>query len=268
VSGNDSMRKHQTQIGSLCFAVVLFAAPSVAAQSVATKDFTEIADVPFEHTNTSDIKPEKSTAADSAHKDCVVGFRDGVIVREPQEKLHLAIVNTEPRLVYAQTPITVTVRLKNVGDHRVLIPWETHQVESDIDPKTGATRYESATIQLEFGTLPDRKNNSYLKGEATLVAAPSRREQHVELLSGQWVDIKLKAAIQCDSTESLACEPFNADEHAQLTAHWWESLFTYEEEGCSVWRGAYKSRMLNSSPMEVVYVALPRSDASNTAPKR
>jgi len=259
------MRRDQTQIGSLvCLVVTLFTALSVSAQSVATKDLTEVADVSSKQTKTSDTK---QIAANSDEKDCFFGIRDGVIVRDTPEKLQLNIVSSEPRLVYDQTPMTITVRLKNVGDQPVLVPWETHQVEFDIDPETGDTSYESATIHLTFGNLEDRKDFSYLKGEATLVAAPSRREQHIELLSGQWVDVKFKATLECASKESWSCKPFHADEHAQLAAHWWEWLFTYEEKGCSGWRGAYKSRTLDSSPMELVYVALPLSDGKNATPR-
>ena len=261
------MRKDQAQIVSLCLALIWFGALNISAQSVATKDLTEIAVVPSEQSSRSNTKSQDPEVADSKQKDCAFGIRDGVIVRETPEKLQLDIVSAEPRLVYDKTAIMVTVRLKNVGDQPVLIPWETSQVESDIDPKTGATNNESASIHLTFGTLPDRKNYSYLKGEASLVAAPSRREQHIELLSGQWVDVKFKATLQCDSTESWACKSFHADEHAQLTAHWSEWLFTHEEDGCSRWRGAYKSRTLNSSPVDVVYVALPETDAKSTLQK-
>jgi hypothetical protein len=75
----------------------------------------------------------------------------------------------------------------------------------------------------------DSKQYTYLKGEATLVAAPSNRAQHLELLTGQWVDVKFNAAIECASKETWACKQFHADEHAQLTAHWWEWLFTRED---------------------------------------
>jgi hypothetical protein len=51
-----------------------------------------------------------------------------------------------------------------------------------------------------------RKHYTYLKGEATLAAAPSNRAQHLELLSGQWADMKFKAAIECPSKETWALQ--------------------------------------------------------------
>jgi len=192
---------------------------------------------------------------------------DGVIVRDVPEKLQLEIVAVDPRLVYDGAAMVVTVRVKNIGDLPVLLPWESNRVEPDIDAKSGDTSYESASIHLTFGTREDRKHYTYLKGEATLTAAPSNRVQHLELLSGQWADVKFKAAVECASKETWACKQFQADEHAQVTAHWWEWLFTRQEKGCGGMRGAFKSRTLESSPLEVVYVASP-SDGKKSAPPR
>ena len=260
------MRTGRTRgIGLLCVVLMLFASHYAPAQLVATKDLTDTGSVPTALPTLPELLSDTRTPDNPEKQDCFFGMAHGVIVRDVPEKLHLEIVSADPRLVYDGTAMMITVRLKNVGDLPVLVPWQTNQVEPDIDPKTGDTSYESATIHLTFGTLEDRQHYTYLKGEATLAAAPSNRAQHLELLAGQWVDLKFKAALECHSKETWACKQFHADEHAQLTAHWWEWLFTREEKGCGGMRGAFKSRTLESTPIEVVYVVSPPSD-EKTAP--
>jgi hypothetical protein len=245
---------------------MLFASRYAPAQLVATKDLTDTASVPTAAPTSAELPSVTRRPDNTEEQDCVLGIRDGVIVQETPEKVHFEIVSVDPRLVYDGTTMTITVRLKNIGNLPILVPWQTNHVEPDTDPNSGDTSYESATILLTFGTLEDRRNYSYMKGEATLAAAPSNRAQHLELLSGQWADVKFKATLACASKETWACKRFHADEHAQLTAHWWEWLFTHEEKGCSGWRGAYKSRTLESSPLEVVYVASSPSDEKKAAP--
>ena len=249
----------------LCVVWMLFASQRAPAQLVATKDLTDTGSV---RTSPQEVPSASRTPDDPDQQECFFGVADGVILRDVPEKLNLEIVSVDPRLVYDGTRLAITVRLKNLGDLPVLVPWQTTQVEPDTDPKTGDTSYESATIHLTFGTLKDRKQYTYLKGEVTFVAVPSNRAQYLELLTGQWVDVKFNAAIECSSKETWACKQFHADEHAQLTAHWWEWLFTREKKGCGGMRGAYKSRTLESSPLEVVYVASPPSDEKKAAPPR
>jgi hypothetical protein len=131
---------------------VLFASQYAPAQLVATKDLTDIESVP---TGPQEVPSASRTADDPEKQDCFFGVADGVILRDVPEKLHLEIVSADPRLVYDGTPLTITVRLKNIGDLPVSVPWQTNQVEPDTDPKTGDTSYESATIHLTFGTLEE-----------------------------------------------------------------------------------------------------------------
>lgn len=225
------------------------------AQLVATKDLVAMPE--SQATTQSEPKVVTNTTADSKEADCVVGIRDGVIVREEPEHLRLEIIQADPRLVYAGATILVTLRLTNDGDQPVSVPWETGRVEPEEVPDRNETSYEWANIHLKLGTLKDRQQANYLKGEANLFAAPTKQEQHKELRPGQWVEVKFQSAIECHSNEKGACHPFEADNNAQLTADWWESLSTHESEGCNAWRGYYKSRTIESSPVQIVYVATP-----------
>lgn len=191
-----------------------------------------------------------------------------MIVPEAPEKVRLEIVSIEPRLVYDGTGIKVTVRLINVGDKPILVPWAESPVAPDTDQKTGTESWERVRIDLTFGTQENPRRTSYLKGEANLAATPSNRAQHIELLPGQWVEVKFNAAIRSYSSKSWAvCQKLPTDGRTQVTAHWGESLATHEEEGCNEWSGYYESRRAASAPFPVDYVSSPASDQKTTAPR-
>jgi hypothetical protein len=261
---NTSPRLHAIPI----LAIILFCTSPTTAQLVATKDLTE-----KHQTAATSPQPRRNnslgTPTDPADRECVTQISDGVIVREIPERLLLAIVSAEPGLVIDGASLVVTIRLTNAGKDPVLVPWETKQVEPDNDPETGTTRSEWANIHLTLATLDDRRQKSYLKGDADLFAAPSNRSQHIELLPGQWAEAKLRAIISCNSKETWACRPFKSDENAEVIAHWWESLTTHKNDGCDVYTGYYKSRTLESLPIRVAYVATspPKSNESVAKPK-
>ena len=121
----------------LCVVWMLFPSLYAPAQLVATKDLTDTGSVP---STPQGVPSAARTPDDPEKQDCFVGVADGVIVRDVPETLRLEIVSADPRLVYDGTQLTITVRLKNIGDLPVLVPWQTNQVEPDTDPKTGNTQ--------------------------------------------------------------------------------------------------------------------------------
>jgi hypothetical protein len=85
-------------------------------------------------------------------------------------------------------------------------------------------------------------------------AVPHSYEQHVQLLPGQYVEVKLKALAKClyDAAEPPLCSEFKADEHAHLTAHWSECRFTTQRvEGCNDISSSEKARTMDSDPVEI-----------------
>jgi hypothetical protein len=115
--------------------------------------------------------------------------------------------------------------------------------------------YNIAGIYLTLQPPGDRRKESELKGAVTLSAAP-KSAQEIELLPGQWVDLKLRTAVECSSEEF--CHGFAAEPHAQLVAHWLEALYTFKRvPQCGIERGEYDSRMLDSDPLEVVLSLAP-----------
>ena len=252
----------------LCLALMLLALRCVAAQLVATKDLSgnvAVSALPAKSHPEPSPAPTTSNPEIARKADCVIGIRDGEVVRKTPEKLQLEVIRIDPTVVYHGAEFSVTVRLKNAGADSVLVPWETPPVTPDTDPKTGNTSTEIASIHLSLATGEASRTSSNLKGEAVLSAAPSNRLQQTELLSGQWVEVKFKAAIKCDSSMSPACHVSAASRHAELTAHWWEWLSTHEVDGCNVWSGWYNLREVDSEPLPVVYVAASSVDDRKSA---
>jgi hypothetical protein len=250
----------------LLIAAILFLSYSGFAQMVATKDLTN--SIPKD-TSTEHVPAASSYMRQNTENftNCGVGIRNGEIVKDVPEKLQLEIVNVEPNLVYDGTTIFVTVRLKNRGDRVILVPWDTPPVKPEIDPKTGFERWEVATIGLKMTKREDDQKYRILKAEANLAATPSNRAQHLALRSGEWVEIKFKATIECFSTESWVCQTLPPGGHTEIQARWSEELSTREVDGCDKWSGHYASAAAESLPFEVVYITSSKSEEA-TVPQQ
>jgi len=251
-----------------CLTLTLFAWRGATAQLVATKEITNAAPDEAQQTRTPQHASPTTNSENIRKSDCFVGYRDGVTVPNVPEKLRLEIASVDPKVVRPGTDLLVTVRLTNVGANGVLVPWDTPSAKPDIDPKTGILSWDAASITLSFATLEDPQNRRKLKGEALLAAAPSHREQHVELLPGQWLDVKFTVALECNSSHSSACHELPVNGDAVLTAHWSEWLSTYEDDGCNVWKGTYESWDVDSELVPVVYVATSPVGNEKPAPHR
>jgi hypothetical protein len=241
------------------------------AQAVAVKDLT--ATVSVERTPVTPPKapfPAEGTSAPDKSGDCAIGFRDGVIAAKTPEMLQLEITGVEPTVVHSGASLVVTVRLKNAGAMAVSVPWATPPVEPDTNSKTGTKSWQMANVYLTFATSESPRNGTILKGRAVLAATPSNITQHVELLPGQWVDIKFMATLECDSSLYPACGkyPLPIGRGAELTAHWWEWMSTYDNDGCNAWKGTYESRNLDSKPLAVVFDAKSPSTEEKSVERR
>jgi hypothetical protein len=238
---------------------------------VATKDLTNAASDEAQQAKSPQVSQHAppTTASDNAEKgNCGVVLLDGFIVPKVPEKLRLEIVSANPTVLHPGSSLFVTVRLVNVGANSVRVPWDTPLVKPDIEPETGNLSWDAASIYLNFSTRGDRQSGSRLKGEASLVAAPSRREQHVELLPGQWLDVKFKVAVECDSVNYPACRALPANRNAELTAYWREWLSTYGDDGCNKRKGTYESWKVVSEPVPLAYDTASPASEKQFAPRR
>ena len=251
--------------------LVLFAWRCAEAQLVATKDLTNVASDEAQQAKSPQApQPAPSTtASDNTEKGkCGIVLLDGAIAPKVPEKLRLEIVSADPKVLHPGSSLLVAVRLVNVGENSVRVPWETPLVRPGIDHKLGNSSWDAARISLYFATQGDPQSNQQLKGEAMLVAAPSRREQQVELLPGQWLDVKFKVAVECDSVNYPACHALPANRNAELTAHWQEWLSTYEDDGCNKRKGTYELRKVKSEPLPLVYDTASPNSEKDSAPRR
>lgn len=231
-----------------------------AAQLIDTKDLTDSRAVVTP-------TPSQSTTTD---KDCFIDHSDGRIIRDIPEKLRLEIVSAELQRIDETTQITAHIQLKNEGSHAVLLPWQTAAVGPRRTAADEEVKYEAAIVGLKLGTQEYRSHGTRLRGEAELRADPNSYVQHVELLPGQWVDLKYTALVECqyDLADPPLCSPFRTDEHARLTAFWHEWLITEQGDGCAAKSSADKSRMIDSPPLEIDYVSAEVSAASNESRPR
>jgi hypothetical protein len=171
--------------------------------------------------------------------------------------LELKIDSVSPNVVYPGLLVTVTVSLKNVGEHIVSIPWQDAPVTpAQLNPADETTSYEHASLDLRLATGQDRHDAPvYLKGDVSLEATPNDPGQHVQLAPNQWVTITYAATVACALKDHWACRPFEADDHAVLTAGWREWLSTRKDNGCSIVHGAFKARDLTSAPIDIIFIS-------------
>jgi hypothetical protein len=235
-----------------------FPCPGVA-QLVATRDLTSSPSKP-------QSAQESATSRAAGHnddcRDSGIGIRDGVAKRDAPDELQLEILNVEPNLIYEGSTITVTVRLLNAGTQPLLVPWDAPPVEPDIDPKTGIETREVAMIGLKLTKGDDHQKFRILKTEGNLAATPSNRVQHVAVRTGEWIDIKFKATIECFSQESWACHTLPRDGQSHLLARWSEEFSTHEVEGCNTWSGHYALDAAESPPFDIVYLSSPETEGA------
>jgi len=241
------------KVTALCLLSVVLPV-SARAQLVDTKDATNISiqSVPPPLEPATFALP---VADEDQTKDCFIDHSDGFVARRHPEKVRLEIASAELHFVDDNTLITLTVRLKNEGHWAVLLPWQTDAVEPE---KTGGpndeVRYEAAGLRLKLGTQENRAHGAFIRGRVEFQAAPHRYEEHIRLLPGQWVEVRLSALAKClyDAADAPLCSEFKADEHARLTAHWTEWLFTEQRnQGCNDVTSSAKSRMIDSDPVEI-----------------
>lgn len=238
---------------------------SALAQLIDTKDVTSVSGSTAPPTRLPLASVNANKLSD---KDCFINHSHGFVVREFPEKLRLEIASADLRLVNDTTEITANVRLRNQGDHAVLVPWHVDAVEP---ARTGGPNdevsYEAASIKLKLGTQKYRDHGAFLDGEVELQAVPSDYGQHVELLPGTWVEVKFRTLVKCqyNLADPPLCSPFKADERARLTAQWSEWLVKERGEACAAEAASSvdRSRLIDSDPIEIEYVQTEDPAAAN-----
>ena len=175
--------------------------------------------------------------------------------KTPGEGLALEIREIAPRELQIGKDFLATVRLKNGGPRPVSIPWtvDGEQLER-VSPDGGEEQYEVADISFRLETGQQRMP-MFLDSEGALFAQPQNQQSYLLLQPGAWVEIKLKASVNCGLEDCLGT--IQPDDRAVLSAWWYQRILSHRVSGCEEKHGSRTVRQLDSAPFPVV-VRAPR----------
>lgn len=239
------------------FFSIEFAAVIVSAQMVGSRDLTSNWRAPSERISVPQTCAQSGSSIAS----------DGSGHQADANSLELAIVAISPSALEIGNDFTATVRLKNAGQKSVLVP-STADGEQVARISSDGTeeKYEVGDIsfRLVSGKDKDRRTPVFLNSSGALFADPDDNKSYVSLGPGNWLDIKLKTTVECGLEECLG--GIQPDNHAVLTAWWYQRVLTHKIDGCDEKHGSFKVREVNSAPF-LVAVRNSSSQAPGAAPQ-
>jgi len=225
-------------------ALVIGLAGACSAQQAGYRDLTISWRAPDDHipSPSSETCPNaQSTVSDGDHPQtpATAGKQD--------DKLELTITEVVPSDLHLGDDFTATVRLKNIGTTKVLIPWQPDGEQVTRVSKDGKQEiYEVADVAFRLKTGGQKRVPMFLDSEGALFAHPDDHATYLELEPGRWADIKLKGSVICGLPPCPV--EAEADDHAVLTAWWYQRVLTHRVDGCNENHGASTVRKLDSSP--------------------
>jgi hypothetical protein len=200
--------------------------------------------------------PEDHVAPPSSSCDQVNSTvaRDSQPAKPPsinEKGLQLTIAQIAPPELTNGADFTATVRLKNIGTSKVLVPWQPDGEQATRVSQDGKEeRYEVADVTFRLKTGNKSRAPMFLDSQGALFANPDDPATYLELTPGRWVDIKLKGTVECGLPECPV--RIHPDDHAILTAWWYQRVLTHKVEGCNENHGSNSVRELDSAPFSVV----------------
>ena len=231
------------------------------AQMIATRDLTTGSRIPAEH-----VPPPASASCDQVHQSISNGaVTPAVKADSTANGLQVQIVETSPAVLNIGDEFTATVRLKNAGTDVIAIPSVSDGERVAHTSADGAQeKYEVGDVTFALKSGKDRRVAAFLSSEGALFASPDDKNTYLPLPPGGWVELKLKAKVECGMQDCLSkIEP---DEHAVLSAWWYQRVLTHSVTGCNEDHGSSTVKQANSAPFEVVvHGSQPRTP---TAPKK
>jgi hypothetical protein len=183
------------------------------------------------------------------------GNADGVDLSSGRPALALSVTKAELDSNRSELGLTVTVRLKNLGDGSISVPWTDHRVASALMPSSGDSQeygFTVATVDLYLGRAHTTDPMMSLKGEAALWTQPGNTEQSIKLDPGQWLEITFRTTILCQSADPNECLNRLRKEKLKVSAWWYQRRLTSEMKGdCIYQTGAYTQLEIDSEPTDV-----------------
>ncbi len=222
--------------------LLLLAAPSVA-QMAAFRDLTSGWRPPSDHISVpqSCDKPQSTIADDDEAR--AAGAKKTT-------DLELTIVSTTPAALGIDDEFTAIVRLKNVGSQPVMVPAITDGEQIMRTSAEGNEEtYEVGDITFRLATDPKHTAPVFLSSAGALFANPNDASSYVTLKPGNWLELKLRGAVQCGAAQCLG--GIQPDNKAVLSAWWYQRLLTHRISGCEETHGSHNIRELDSLPFSV-----------------
>ncbi|HUK24746.1 MAG TPA: hypothetical protein VLV49_09210 [Terriglobales bacterium] len=165
--------------------------------------------------------------------------------------LQLSITEISPPQITDRGTFTAVVRLKNAGSARFKIPWQPDGEQlAHISQDGKEESYEVADVTFWLKTGNKSQPAVFLQSEGALFANPADRATYLELAPGGWVEIKMKGVVECGLPECAG--HIQADDHAILTAWWYQRVLTHRVDGCNEQHSSSSVRELDSIPFPVV----------------
>ena len=225
-----------------CFVAVLaFLATTTRAQLIASRDLTLGTRVPADRLAT----PQSCQQADSS-----IDAPPPPTESADAKALQLTITALSPAKLAIGEDFTATVRLKNVASTAVLVP-SVPDGERVVRTSADGTEEKYEVGDLSFRLLTGKTHGipTFLDSGGALFADPDDKSSYISLAPGNWIAIKVHAAVECGVEECLGS--IRPDTNAVLTAWWYQRVLTHKVNGCNETHGSLKIRELDSAPFTV-----------------
>jgi hypothetical protein len=239
----DAIARTLVFLSASCLAI-----PGTSAQMIAFRDLTTGWRVPSERVagpNNQNCPKINSSVSDGEQSDSAKSSK-------PQgERLELQVVEISPAQLKIGEEFSATVRVKNTGSNDVLVPGTADGAQlSGSAGNDTEEKYEVADVSFRLATGKDHRTPIFLDSTGALFADPDNKQTYVSLAPGNWLDIKLKGAVECGTANCLGV--LQPDSDAVLTAWWYQRVLTHSVKGCDEVHGAFTIRQLDSTPFRVV----------------
>ncbi len=227
-------------IRALLAVFIVLTATMVQAQQAGSHDLTS-------------LPSQASAAPEPTFAGCPHGrvvSTDGLMISKLRDKFALSIEDLSSRLIPIGTEFSATVRLKNISDSNVSIPWGTSLQEILAGQPPDDLAYETATFSFKIETGIEYKRITELEGLSVLYGSDEKAGSELELAPGQWASVRVRAVARCrwKSQDPAACPGMRTDPKARLTAEWSENGIALKNDSCSIQRGNFAGPRTESHP--------------------
>lgn len=227
-------------IRALLVVGMILAATLAQAQQAGSHDLTS-------------LPAQASAAPEPTFENCPHGrviSTDGLMISKLRDKFALSIEDFSSRLIPIGTEFSATVRLKNISNSSVTIPWGTSLQEILAAQPPDDLAYETSTFSFKIETGIEYKRTTELEGLSVLYGSDEKTGSELELAPGQWANVRVRAVARCrwKSQDPTACPGLRPDSKARLTAEWSENGIALKNDSCSIQRGNFAGPRTESRP--------------------